>query len=200
METLSEHRISAAAPAVFIIVVAFQFLSKWLEQLKKRGPVTAEETRLRREIKQLSKEVSSLSQPATFAQAAKLRRMATAKEKELTKQLQGKDLKGSYDLYLKVLFTSKVLTYLALVCWFWRLPVASISQQLVQPFGKVISWRAGGVLNGNVMVVNMEVSWRQVTVGIIPWLILSTLANLFVDFSNCRIYMSSVPNCHNDGT
>nr|XP_011461638.1 PREDICTED: uncharacterized protein LOC101299802 isoform X1 [Fragaria vesca subsp. vesca] len=154
METLSEHRISAAAPAVFIIVVAFQFLSKWLEQSKKRGPVTAEETRLRREIKQLSKEASSLSQPATFAQAAKLRRMATAKEKELAKhqELQGKELKGSYNLYLNVLFISKVLTYLVLVCWFWRVPVASISQQLVQPFGKVISWRAGGVLNGNVMV------------------------------------------------
>ncbi|KAM5546977.1 protein GET1 [Rosa sericea] len=174
METLSEHRISAAAPVVFLIVVAFQFVSRWLEQLKKRGPKTAEETRLRREIKELLKEASSLSQPSTFAQAAKLRRMATAKEKELAnyQELHGKEIKGSYDLYLKVLFISKVLTYLVLVCWFWRVPVASISQQLVQPFGKVISWRAGGVLNGNVMV------------GIIPWLILSTRVSKFV----CRLF------------
>ncbi|KAK9948249.1 hypothetical protein M0R45_003834 [Rubus argutus] len=174
VETLSEHRIWPAAPIVFVIVVAFQFVSRWLEQLKKRGPKSAAETRLRGEIKELLKEASSLSQPSTFAQAAKLRRMAAAKEKELAncQQLHGNEIKLSYDLYLKVLNMTKVLTYLVLVCWFWRVPVASISQQLVQPFGKVISWRAGGVLNGNVMV------------GIIPWLILSTRVSKFV----CRLF------------
>ncbi|XP_050376229.1 protein GET1 [Argentina anserina] len=174
METLLEHRISAAAPLVFIIVVAFQFLSRWLEQLKKKGPKTAAGTRLRKEIKELLNEASSLSQPSTFAQAAKLRRMATAKEKELAnhQELHGKEIKCSYELYLRVLFIFKVLTYFVLVCWFWRVPVAYISQQLVQPFGKVLSWRAGGALSGNLMV------------GIIPWLILSTRVSKFV----CRLF------------
>ncbi|BBN67636.1 methyltransferase 1 [Prunus dulcis] len=48
-----------------------------------RGVKTATANRLRGEIKDLLKEASSLSQPSTFAQAAKLRRMAAVKEKEL---------------------------------------------------------------------------------------------------------------------
>ncbi|KAM1047517.1 hypothetical protein ACFX2C_026866 [Malus domestica] len=83
IETLPAYRSSFAAPIVFIVVVAFQFLSRWLEQLKKGGVKNATATRLRGEIKDLLKEASSLSQPSTFAQAAKLRRMAAAKEKEL---------------------------------------------------------------------------------------------------------------------
>ncbi|TQD85909.1 hypothetical protein C1H46_028526 [Malus baccata] len=173
IETLPAHRSSFAAPIVFIVVVAFQILSRWLEQLKKGGVKNATATRLRGEIKDLLKEASSLSQPSTFAQAAKLRRMAAAKEKELAnyQELHGKEIKLSYDLYLRILFILKVLTYIVLVCWFWRVPVTSISQQLVQPFGNVISWRAGGVVNENVMV------------GIIPWLILSTRVSKFV----CRL-------------
>lgn len=80
--------------------------------------------------------------PSTFAQAAKLRRMAAAKEKELAncticncshsimflylvpcygwkdsnsftllpdQGLHGKEIKDSYDLYLKIVFISKVM-------------------------------------------------------------------------------------------
>ncbi|PON32034.1 hypothetical protein PanWU01x14_364820 [Parasponia andersonii] len=65
-------------------------------------------------------------------------------------------MKVSSDLYLKVLFISKVLTYLVLICWFWRVPVAAISEQLVQPFGKMLSWKGGGILNDNVMVINED--------------------------------------------
>ncbi|KAI5319869.1 hypothetical protein L3X38_039577 [Prunus dulcis] len=174
VETLEGHRRSVAAPLVFIVVVVLQFVSRGLQQLKKRGVKTATANRLRGEIKDLLKEASSLSQPSTFAQAAKLRRMAAIKEKELAnyQELHGKERKLSYELYLKVLFISKVLTYLVLIWWFWRVPVASISQQLVQPFGKVLSCRAGGILNENVMV------------GIIPWLILSTRVSKFV----CRLF------------
>ncbi|KAI5319872.1 hypothetical protein L3X38_039580 [Prunus dulcis] len=135
VETLEGHRRSVAAPLVFIVVVVLQFVSRGLQQLKKRGVKTATANRLRGEIKDLLKEASSLSQPSTFAQAAKLRRMAAVKEKELA----------------NFLFISKVLTYLVLIWWFWRVPIASISQELVQPFGKVLSWRAGGILNENVM-------------------------------------------------
>lgn len=75
----------------------------------------------------------------------------------------------SYDLYLKVLRILKVVVsseifqqfnsfillfiwivriytcgvqvviYFVLICWFWRAPVAAISQQLVQPFGNIYS-------------------------------------------------------------
>ncbi|KAM1836256.1 hypothetical protein ACFX14_018207 [Malus domestica] len=69
IETLPEHRSLLAAPIVFIIVVAFQFFSRWLEQLKK-GVKSATATRLRGEIKDILKEASYSSQPSTFAQAA----------------------------------------------------------------------------------------------------------------------------------
>ncbi|KAH0973210.1 hypothetical protein GBA52_025366 [Prunus armeniaca] len=168
VETLEGHRRSVAAPLVFILVVVFQFVSRWLQQLKKRGVKTATANRLRGEIKDLLKEASSLSQPSTFAQAAKLRRMAAAKEKELA------NCTSCCNSTHSIMFIY-VLTYLVLIWWFWRVPVASISQQLVQPFGnaflKVLSWRAGGILNENVMV------------GIIPWLILSTRSDDAVMYS-----------------
>ncbi|KAA8547590.1 hypothetical protein F0562_004019 [Nyssa sinensis] len=59
-------------------------------------------------------------------------------------ELHSKDIKLSYDSYLKVLMISKVLTYFGLICSFWRVPVAAISEQLVQPFGTMLSWIAGG--------------------------------------------------------
>ncbi|XP_015064961.1 uncharacterized protein LOC107010229 [Solanum pennellii] len=155
---------SVAAPMIFVMVLALQFLSRFFEINKKKGSTSSEDLQLRAEIKQLLKEASALSQPSTFAQAAKLRRLATAKEKELAKnqEIHNKEAKLSHDSYTKGLTIFQVLTYLLLIIWFWRIPVASISKQLVQPFGKMLSWRAGGPANENVMV------------GIIPWLILST--------------------------
>ncbi|KAJ9172560.1 hypothetical protein P3X46_015785 [Hevea brasiliensis] len=160
-----------AAPVIFLIVVFFQLVSRWLEHLKKRASKNATEVQLRAEIKQLLKEASSFSQPSSFAQAAKLRRLAAAKEKELAnrEEMHNKEIKLSYDLYLKIIFILKIVTYFMLICWFWRTPVAAISQQLVQPFGKVLSWGAGGLLKDNVLV------------GIIPWLILSTKVSKFVN-------------------
>ncbi|KAF8405548.1 hypothetical protein HHK36_010455 [Tetracentron sinense] len=111
-----------------------------------------------------------IPRPATFAQAAKLKRIAAAKERELLKkqEFHSKEKKLSYDTYSKAVMILKVFTYLAMVCWFWGAPVAAISQQLLQPFGKALSWRAGNTMNGNIMV------------GIIPWLILSTRVSKFI--------------------
>uniref|UniRef100_A0A6N2MEJ1 CHD5-like protein n=1 Tax=Salix viminalis TaxID=40686 RepID=A0A6N2MEJ1_SALVM len=132
-----QPRRSLAAPLIFFIVVAFQFVSRYLHKLNKKGSKSATEIQLRSEIKQLLKEASTLSQPSTFAQAAKLRRLAAAKEKELVnyKEVHDKEMKLSSDSYPKVLFISKVFTYFVLICWFWKTPVAEIPQQLVQPFG-----------------------------------------------------------------
>ncbi|RXH74913.1 hypothetical protein DVH24_029634 [Malus domestica] len=256
VEILPEHRNLFAAPIVFVIVVAFQFFSWWLEQLKKGGGKSATATRLRGEIKDILKEASSLSQhgrgnrnptgapelvissdcihyrrrfpillqgvksatatrlrgeikdilkeasyssqPSTFAQAA----IASAKEKELANctslQLhpfnyvfiliiytitylhswgtciypyivtEGNYMQYAWDqscvcivtytLYSYDVFKRRVewlikfmqfsmpyyfhvLTYVVLVCWFWRVPVASISRQLVQPFGNAFLFR-----------------------------------------------------------
>ncbi|KAL2467715.1 AAA domain-containing protein [Forsythia ovata] len=108
--------------------------------------------------------------PSTFAQAAKLRRMAAAKEKELVKnqEMQKTDVKSSYDMQEKILKISNIFAYVVLIIWFWRMPVATISEELVQPFGKMLSWRAGGALKDHVMV------------GIIPWLIVSARVNRFI--------------------
>ncbi|MFQ6644152.1 hypothetical protein Gotur_017560, partial [Gossypium turneri] len=81
-EILEQTR-SLAAPFVFFIIIGFQFAAKRLQDLKRGASKTDKEMQLRAEIKQLLKEAASYSQPSTFAQAAKLRRMAAAKEKEL---------------------------------------------------------------------------------------------------------------------
>ncbi|XP_052487895.1 protein GET1 isoform X3 [Gossypium raimondii] len=78
-----ERTRSLAAPFVFFIIISFQFAAKRLQDLKRGASKTDKEMQLRAEIKQLLKEAASYSQPSTFAQAAKLRRMAAAKEKEL---------------------------------------------------------------------------------------------------------------------
>uniref|UniRef100_A0A1J3F4C8 Protein GET1 n=1 Tax=Noccaea caerulescens TaxID=107243 RepID=A0A1J3F4C8_NOCCA len=169
-ENLIEDRGFLAAPLTFFVVVVFQMLSKYLDQLKKKGSKYTEEAERRSEIKQLLREASALSQPATFAQAAKLRRSAATKEKELAQYMEqhNKEIKSSYDLYGQVLLASKVVVYLILVFWFWRTPIAIIAKQLVQPFGTLLSWGTGAHLTGHVMV------------GIIPWLILSTRVSKYV--------------------
>ncbi|KAG2256163.1 hypothetical protein Bca52824_075457 [Brassica carinata] len=170
-ENMIKDRGFVAAPLTFFVVVIFQLLSKRLDQLKKKGSKNTREAELRSEIKQLLREATGLSQPATFAQAAKLRRSAAAKEKELAQYLeqQNKEINLSYDMYGKVLLASKVLVYVILVLWFWRTPIAIIAKQLVQPFGKEFAiLGTGGHLTGHVMV------------GIIPWLILSTRVSKYV--------------------
>ncbi|CAJ1942211.1 unnamed protein product [Sphenostylis stenocarpa] len=164
-----EHQWSLAAPFIFFVVLAFHLASQWIDQFKKSGSDNEKEAKLHVEIKELLKEANSLSQPSTFAQGAKLKRLAAAKEKELAKcqNLHNKDTA----LYSKSLLISKVLTYLILLAWFWSVPVACISQQLVQPFGRFLSWRTGGIQNDNIIV------------GIIPWLIVSTRFDLGFPFS-----------------
>ncbi|KAL0727757.1 hypothetical protein Bca4012_023850 [Brassica carinata] len=142
-ENVIDDRGFLAAPLTFFFVVVFQLLSKKLDQLEKTGSNNTKETELRSEIKQLLREATALSQPATFAQAAKLRRSAATREKELAQYVDqhNKEIKLSYDQHGKVLLASKALVYLILVFCFWRTPIAIIAKQLVQPFGHVMaSW------------------------------------------------------------
>ncbi|KAH6832817.1 tail-anchored protein insertion receptor WRB-like protein [Perilla frutescens var. hirtella] len=173
-EIQTEQRNSFAAPVIFILVFVFHFVSKEIAdfafQSLEKGSGNNLDVQLRGEIKKLLKEASTLSQPSTFAQAAKLRRMAAAKEKELTKYLetQQKDVKLSFGTYGKHLMISKAITYFVLILWFWKIPVATISDQLVQPFGRLLSWRAGSSLKDSVVV------------GVIPWLVVSTRVSKFI--------------------
>ncbi|KAJ9564666.1 hypothetical protein OSB04_000632 [Centaurea solstitialis] len=163
-ETLADYTRSLAAPIIFIIVLIFQLFDKSLSHFKKKASVSGKDAQLRAEIKQLLKEAATLSEPSTFAHSAKLKRMAAAKERELAKSQEsaGKEIKTSFALYEKILMISKVVIYLTLIVWFWRIPVAAVSKELVQPFGRFLSWRTGGSFNDSIMV------------GVIPWLILST--------------------------
>ncbi|KAK9690818.1 hypothetical protein RND81_09G156000 [Saponaria officinalis] len=128
-----------AAPTIFILVSLLQFVPRYFDhQIKNGGAASGEEKKLRAEIKRLLKEAGSLTQPSTFAQAAKLRRMAAAKEKELAKHQEQQMLerKTVYDPYMKYVTPVKALTYLLLTVWFWKSPVAAISKELVQPIGE----------------------------------------------------------------
>ncbi|KAF5189192.1 Tail-anchored protein insertion receptor wrb [Thalictrum thalictroides] len=171
MEETLKPRSSIAAPFIFLLTIVLQYISIFLEHhLKKRKSWNSEQMQLRGEIKELLKEAGTLSNPSTFAQAAKLRRMAAAKEKELIKsqEMQLKESKLSYDTYVRVLSISKVVAYLVLIVWFWGDPVAVVSQQLLQPFGRVLSWKAGDPSND------------YIKVGVIPWLILSNRVGKFL--------------------
>ncbi|KAL4309922.1 hypothetical protein GQ457_01G045010 [Hibiscus cannabinus] len=172
-EILDEQTRSLAAPFVFVVIILFQIATKRLQDLKRGASKTDKEMQLREEIKQHLKEAASYSQPSTFAQAAKLRRMAAAKEKELANYQAHvtQEMKLSYDLYLKVLFIAKVLIHIVLVLWFWSSPVASVSQHLVQPFGRLLSWKI------------WDSSDNFLQVGIIPWLILCSRVSKFA----CRL-------------
>ncbi|KAJ0966759.1 hypothetical protein J5N97_023676 [Dioscorea zingiberensis] len=161
--------------SVLLLVLALQILDRFFELLKKKGSRSSEEIQLRMEIKDILKEASSLSTPSTFAQAAKLRRMAAAKEKELIKiyasveqEERNKEQNLSEGLYKKILMGVKISLY-AVLCWrFWGIPVAAVPQHLLQPFGRVLSWKAGNSASGLVMI------------GIIPWLVLTSRVTKFL--------------------
>ncbi|AQL01340.1 hypothetical protein ZEAMMB73_Zm00001d045024 [Zea mays] len=76
---------SPSAIFVFLLVSAVHMLECILDLKRRRGSISDDQLRLRVEITQLLKEASALSTPSTFAQAAKLKRLAGAKEKELAK-------------------------------------------------------------------------------------------------------------------
>ncbi|OEL21614.1 hypothetical protein BAE44_0017366, partial [Dichanthelium oligosanthes] len=76
---------SLAAIFVFLLVSALHMLECVLDLARRRGSISDAQLKLRLEITQLLKEASTLSTPSTFAQAAKLKRLAAAKEKELAK-------------------------------------------------------------------------------------------------------------------
>ncbi|CAN6225362.1 unnamed protein product [Urochloa humidicola] len=155
---------SLGAIFVFLIVSALQLVDRYLDLARKRGSQSEEQIKLRDEIKQLLKEANQLSTPSTFAQAAKLKRLAAAKEKELAKvqERNTKETQSLYDKYRKILLVAKVLIYGVLVLWFWSTPVTTVPRHLLQPFGKMFSWRGVDSATGRIVV------------GILPWMFLTS--------------------------
>ncbi|CAN6175235.1 unnamed protein product [Urochloa humidicola] len=145
---------SLGAIFVFLIVSALQLVDRYLDLARKRGSQSEEQIKLRDEIKQLLKEANQLSTPSTFAQAAKLKRLAAAKEKELAKiqEQNTKETQSLYDKYRKFLLVAKVLIYGVLVLWFWSTPVTTVPRHLLQPFGKMFSWRGVDSATGHIVV------------------------------------------------
>ncbi|RZC48592.1 hypothetical protein C5167_017019 [Papaver somniferum] len=172
-ETL-EIRNSPAAPMILILTFFLQIVPVFLSYLKeKRGSWNAKEIELKQQIKELLKEAAPLSKwvydsPSTFAQAALLRRKAAAKEKELQQCQELHKQKNHYDMCLKALSVLKVIAYPLLILWFWRNPVAVVPQQLVQPLGRIFSWRTLDPVSSHIMV------------GIIPWLVISSRVSKFI--------------------
>ncbi|XP_026446131.1 uncharacterized protein LOC113346820 [Papaver somniferum] len=167
-ETL-EIRNSPAAPMILILTFFLQIVPVFLSYLKeKRGSWNAKEIELKQQIKELLKEAAPLSNPSTFAQAALLRRKAAAKEKELQQCQELHKQKNHYDMCLKALSVLKVIAYPLLILWFWRNPVAVVPQQLVQPLGRIFSWRTLDPVSSHIMV------------GIIPWLVISSRVSKFI--------------------
>ncbi|KAF3789108.1 Tail-anchored protein insertion receptor [Nymphaea thermarum] len=158
-----------AAPVIFFLILSLELLTAILNYLKKRGTRNARQIQLKQEIKQLLKEAGSLSSPATFAQAAKLRRAAAAKEKELAQYQEscGKDKKQSPEFYLGKIKIVKGVIYVGLIWWFWSTSVAVIPAHLLQPLGKLLFW-GGGNAAGNI-----------IRVGIIPWLVVTNRVSEF---------------------
>ncbi|RZC88074.1 hypothetical protein C5167_015876 [Papaver somniferum] len=150
-ETL-EIQNSLAAPLILILTFFLQIAPVFLSYLKeKRGSWNAKEIELKQQIKELLKEAAPLSNPSTFAQAALLRRKAAAKEKELEQCQELHKQKNHYDMCLKALSVLKVIAYPLLILWFWRNPVAVVPQQLVQPLGRIFSWRTLDPVSSHIM-------------------------------------------------
>ncbi|GLT82277.1 hypothetical protein SLE2022_006750 [Rubroshorea leprosula] len=81
---------------------------------------------------------------------------------------RSEEIKLSYDLYLKAFFITKIATYFMLIVWYWRSPVASVPQNLVQPFGRFLSWKAGDSLNDKIMVKGSDKKGRVCCLGKVP--------------------------------
>ncbi|KAK8947940.1 hypothetical protein KSP40_PGU007699 [Platanthera guangdongensis] len=188
-ETLGEAGRSLSPFVILLIVIALQSLDVLLEKLKKRGSTSSEEIKLREEIKGLLKEANSLSTPSTFAQAAKLRRLAAAKEKELKKTEQEHNNDEQWSLYAKVLLASKAIIYSGL-CWkFWSTHVAVVAPHLLQPFGNLLFlYFLYSTTGRHNTLAGADISGQQVLIAKV-FQVYSTLS-IFCRLCSCEVEMN----------
>jgi len=97
---------------------------------------------------QLLREAAKLSNPATFAQSAKLQRMAIFQEKEADK-VESQQVALQNHWLNKAIIPGKAIVCLAVVLWSWRDPVAYIDIADVSPLQRWLSTSAN-IGRGNV--------------------------------------------------
>eukprot|EP00249_Psilotum_nudum_P008981 c21635_g1_i1 orf=401-925(-) len=154
----------------FSLILLFHLATRLLLLLLPRENVHPEQRQLAREIKDLLRNANALSTPSTFSKAAKLRRAAAVKEKELAQFRKNSAEQRHWSKLLWFLQPLlKCIFYISLGCWFWGVPVAHIPSNLLRPLGDLLSWRSE---NGT--------SQDYVTVGILPWMVLSTRTCIFL--------------------
>ncbi|KAH7388520.1 hypothetical protein KP509_16G079600 [Ceratopteris richardii] len=148
--------------------LASRILASRSQSRRKLSPA---ERQLASEIKELRREADSLTTPTTFARAAKLKRVAAAKERELLqlRQTDGKKQNQLFFYFVSAPNLLQVSVYLILAYWYWGDILSSLPVRTVYPLGNTI-------FRNN---FNNEDS-ATVKVGIIPWLVLCSRVSVFL--------------------
>ncbi|KAL3683833.1 hypothetical protein R1sor_001855 [Riccia sorocarpa] len=165
---MEEAPVSAAA-AIFAVLLVLHLFGEYFSRIVPIKPVIPRESELLKEIRELHRSADSFSTPSTFSKAAKLKRQATLKEKELAALRQ--DISGQtnwwFTLYSAAPKALKFTVYIILAQWFWRTSVATVPISFVQPFEFLVS-------------PDKKAAGGEVTVGIISWLILTSRVSKFI--------------------
>ncbi|KAI5063823.1 hypothetical protein GOP47_0020493 [Adiantum capillus-veneris] len=114
---------------------------------------------------------SLISRPSTFAKAAKLKRIAVAKERELVqlRHSHGKEQDWPFLWHILNPNVLQVLVYAILVYRYWGSPLLTIPSQSIYPLDSTISWRTAALQNNG-----------AVKIGILPWLLVCSRVCIFL--------------------
>lgn len=156
-----------ASPIVSFALLLLAHLASRLVALflRKKKNLNPAEQQLASEIKDLLRQANSLTTPSTFAKAAKLKRTAVAKERELTqlRQSLGKEQPWFLSWHMVLPKAMKVIMYLVLAYWFWGSPISTVASRSIHPFDKTLAWKThdDDYQDGNLSKI-----------GILPWMII----------------------------
>ncbi|KAI5064448.1 hypothetical protein GOP47_0021118 [Adiantum capillus-veneris] len=161
------------APIVSLLLLllahlASRMLALCLRTKRKLSPA---EQQLASEIKDLLRQAGSLTTPSTFAKAAKLKRIAVAKERELVqlRHSHGKEQDWPFLWHILNPNVLQVLVYAILVYRYWGSPLLTIPSQSIYPLDSTISWRTAALQNNG-----------AVKIGILPWLLVCSRVCIFL--------------------
>eukprot|EP00250_Pteridium_aquilinum_P003829 c14106_g1_i1 orf=103-645(+) len=165
MVTPMEKGMTWAAPIVSLALLLLAHLASRMLALflrTRRKPSLAEQE-LASHIKDLLRQANSLSTPSTFAKAAKLKRTAVAKERELIqlRHINGKEQRWSLSWHAVIPKALQTLMYLSLAYWYWGYPLSTVPSQSLHPFDNTITWRTFSCQDRNLTKI-----------GILPWLVI----------------------------
>lgn len=148
--------------------LASRLLALWLRMKRK---LSSAEQQLASDIKDLLRQANSLSTPSTFAKAAKLKRIAVAKERELIQLRKNHGKEQDWPFLWEVIKPNalQILMYFVLAYWHWGFPVLAVPSQSIYPFDGTISWKP----------FSFE-SKIATEIGILPWLVVCSRVSVFL--------------------